>query len=71
MINFIILFNIADIGYFQNTRKDIRDELIWNFIENRLLSETQHHFVLQKADSATLLKYLISLSQGVSMLTEW
>ena len=59
MTYFIILTIIADIGYFQNTRKDIRDELIGNFIENILLSETQNGFVLQKADSATFLKYLM------------
>ena len=46
-----------------NTRENIR--LIGNFIENRLLSETQYGFVLQKADSATFLKFLFSLSQGV------
>ena len=54
MAYFIIFTNISEIGYFQNTRENIRDELIGNFIENRLLSETQHGFVLQKADRAIL-----------------
>ena len=49
MTNFIILTFVSGIGYFQYTREDIRDELIVNFIKNRLLSETNHGFVVQKA----------------------
>ena len=49
MTYFFILTYIPGIGYFQNTREDIRDELIVNFIENRLSIETQHGFVVQNA----------------------